>query len=58
LVQKSKSIGLKDLKTIWDNIPEVDEPLTEEEERILEAKGEYLTGEEAKHGFKLRIDLP
>jgi hypothetical protein len=55
LVQKNKST---DLKAIWDNIPEVDEPLTAEEEKILQEEGEYLTGEEAKREFKLRIDLP
>jgi hypothetical protein len=56
LVQKNKSTDL--LKATWNDIPEVDEPLTAEEEKILQEKGEYLTGEEAKREFKLQIDLP
>ncbi len=44
-------------KTI-DQLDPDDEPLTEEELRQLNSDAGYVTGEEAKREFGLRVDLP
>lgn len=45
-------------KNHWDNIPEIDEPLNDEEKQLLNDDSGYVTGKEAKSEFRLQVDLP
>jgi hypothetical protein len=45
-------------KDQWDNIQEIDEPLSEEEKQSIEDDSGYLSSKEAKSEFRLQIDLP
>jgi hypothetical protein len=48
----------KAAKAAWSAIPEIDEPLNEEEIDALKSEREYYTSEEAKREFDLHVDLP
>lgn len=45
-------------KEHWDNIPEIDEPLNEEEKKLLNDDSGYVSSKEAKGEFRLQVDLP
>jgi hypothetical protein len=48
----------KATKSHWDNIPEIDEPFSDEEKKSLADDSGYVSGKEAKSEFRLQVDLP
>jgi hypothetical protein len=47
-----------ELERFYANLPEVDEPFSEEELRQLNSDEGFVSGEEAKREFSLKVDLP
>ena len=57
LIERSKNKKPKSWQEI-DDLESDNEPLTNEEMKQLKSEEGYISGEEAKRGFGLQVDLP